>query len=457
MTQPTPWSTLTSTALAALLSLGTGVTVAGEASAFIVTDADFYPRNPAKEALGRLLFFDKILSGNRNISCATCHHPFTATSDGLSLPLGAGGVGLGPTRRPEAGERGVVERVPRNAPALFNLGAREFRVLFHDGRLVADPAPLGKIHALDGIPLPAGLDNLLAAQAMQPVISLLEMAGEPATNEVADAVVADRLVGPNGAWDLLAQRLRNLSGYADLFQAAYPAIREAKDISFVHAANALAAFQSAAFRCTESVFDQAVRGDQTIASPKAFSGAMLFYGKAGCATCHSGPFQTDHGFHAIGVPQIGPGRGDNQPGFADGHDDFGREQATRNPADRFRFRTPSLRQVAMTGPWGHDGAYNDLEQMLRHHLDPAKALEDYDKGQAVLPSREDLDAFDFQVQSDSERRRAIAERSELAPLALTEAEIAELMEFLRALTDPNCLDLRRLIPAQVPSGLQVFD
>jgi cytochrome c peroxidase len=108
-----------------------------------VVDADYYgdgDRSEEKVALGRMLFFDKILSGNKNIACATCHHPNHGSSDGLALSLGEGPLGLGPERRPGATlAEGIHGRVPRNSPALFNLGAREFTRMFHDGRVEADP------------------------------------------------------------------------------------------------------------------------------------------------------------------------------------------------------------------------------------------------------------------------------------------------------------------------------
>ena len=84
--------------------------------------------------LGRNLFYDRILSGNKNIACSTCHHPRFATSDGLSLGLGEGGLGLGPKRLADP-ENTPEQRIPRNSPALFNLGSPEFTVLFHDGRI----------------------------------------------------------------------------------------------------------------------------------------------------------------------------------------------------------------------------------------------------------------------------------------------------------------------------------
>jgi cytochrome c peroxidase len=117
--------------------LASSQSFAGE---FTVTDADFHDRNEAKEKLGKFLMFDKILSGNKNISGATCHHPLAGLGDGLALPVGEGGKGLGVTRDTGTGDDAIVERVPRNAPHVFNLGAKEFTVLFHDGRVAADPA-----------------------------------------------------------------------------------------------------------------------------------------------------------------------------------------------------------------------------------------------------------------------------------------------------------------------------
>ncbi|MFK5893292.1 MAG: cytochrome c peroxidase [Pseudomonadota bacterium] len=426
----------------------------------------FPTRNTAKEELGKLLMFDKILSGNKNISCATCHHPLTGIGDGLSLPIGEGGQGLGIGRNTGSGTDTVVERVPRNAPHVFNLGASEFTIMFHDGRVAEDRRQVSGFQSPAAGQLPLGLESALAAQAMFPVTSATEMAGQAGENDIADATEISALGGAGGVWDILATRLKAIPEYVSLFTQTFDDISTADGITYVHAANAIAAFEASAWRCTNSPFDRffqknadsAKPGEQAnVVTSEAISGANLFYGKAGCSTCHSGPFQTDQQFHAIAMPQIGPGKGDNQDGYSDGRDDFGRERVTGDIADRYKFRTPSLRQVVQTGPWGHDGAFNTLEAMLRHHLDAVNSLNNYDKIQAVLPSRSDLDAHDFIVQEDSARREAIANANEISPVSLTDEEVTELMGFLNALTDVSCLDLRSTAPMRVPSGLPLYD
>lgn len=421
-----------------------------------VGDADYHhvgQQGGAKFELGKRLFFDKELSGNRNISCATCHHTLADTGDGLSLPVGEGGLGLGVTRDTGSGADAIHERVPRNAPPVFNLGAREFVRLFHDGRVEVNPLRPSGFDSPAGDDLPLGLETALSVQAMFPVTSGTEMAGQAGENSIADAAAMGHLAGPGGVWEQLALRLQTIPEYVDRFKAAFADVTHASDITFVHAANAIAVFESIAWRADNSPFDKYLRGDKHAMSKNARKGMKLFYGKAGCSECHSGPFQTDHGFNAIAMPQIGPGKGDG----TDGHDDFGRERVTLNPVDRYRFRTPTLRNVALTGPWGHDGAFNSLEGVVRHHLDSVASLTSYDKHQALLPSRADLDALDYIAHDDAGRRDAIADANELVAVDLSESEIDDLLDFLHALTDPGSIDLRNDVPKTVPSGLTLAE
>lgn len=370
--------------------------------------------------LGKQLFFDKILSGNLNISCATCHHPFAGTGDDLLLPVGEGANGTVVTRDTGLGFDAVRERVPRNAPPVLNLGAREFTTLFHDGRIQPGPDSPGRIASPAGNQLPAGLNNALAAQAMFPVTSATEMAGQPGENPVADAAAVGRLSGPDGVWDQLAERLRGIDAYATQFIAAFDDVSNAEDIRFSHAANAIAAFEAAAWRSDDSPFDRFLRGESAALSPVQIRGMNLFYGRAGCSGCHTGALQTDHSFH-------------------------------------YRFRVPSLRNVALTAPYGHSGAYNTLDAVVYHHLNPLEALENYDRGQVRMPRRPDLDAYDGYAMNDPSIRAAIAAANELPPVELRESDIRALIEFLHALTDTSALDMRSDVPASVPSGLSVAD
>ncbi|WP_235963028.1 cytochrome-c peroxidase [Ruegeria haliotis] len=443
-------------------------------------DSDFlYDGKPKAELveLGRNLFFDPILSGNRNISCGTCHDPARGTSDGIALSIGEGGTGFGDKRRTADG---VTERIPRNAQALWNIGAKEYRSMFHDGRV--EPDPLATFDSGFWSParehLPVGLDSVLAAQAMFPVLSASEMAGQKGENPVATAVAEDRITD---AWNLLAERLADQPQYRTLFRAAIP---EDNEVTMVQAANALAAFQSVAFRSNQTAFDQFIAGDHTALSHTARKGADLFYGKAGCADCHSGALLTDHDFHAIAVPQIGPGKGHGgdtsywrASGFGLHTEDEGRYRVTFKMDDLFAFRTPSLRNVSLTGPWGHDGAFDDLEAMVRHHLDSVASLEAFDADTVSLPELDQIiektgdgselifrplnperrSAFDLRdrwVHGAAELRERIANANTLAPVQLEEPQIAELMAFLDSLTDPTAKDRSALIPQTVPSGLE---
>ncbi|MFW2541896.1 cytochrome-c peroxidase [Primorskyibacter sp. 2E107] len=412
-----------------------------------VTEADYGPIDPAEAKLGQLLFYDPVLSGNRNISCATCHHPKFATSDGLSLGLGEGGVGLGPDRHATA-RNTPEERIPRNATALFNLGAKAFTTLFHDGRIQADPTRKSGIRTPMDEDMVTGFSGVLSAQTMFPVLSPDEMAGHYSENDVAQAVRSGLITGPGGAWDIISKRVAAIPQYQAGFEAVYPHVAAGEEVRFTDISNAIAAFIAFEWRSDDSPFDAALRGEVPL-SGLAADGAALFYGEAGCAGCHSGPFQTDHGFHATGAPQLGPGKAAR---FEHHSRDDGRMRVTGREEDRFAFRTPSLRNVARTGPWGHAGAHDDLRRFVADHVRGGAALDAYVRS-AVLP---DLPGGkpDWAVLDDPAERAALAAASRSGP-ALTEPELDALLAFLDSLTDPAALSGRLGVPDRVPSGLAV--
>lgn len=397
-------------------------------------DTAFPPTDMASVLLGRDLFFDPILSGNRNISCATCHHHAFGSSDGRALPLGEGGEGLGPDRHAGSG-MDAPRVIPRSAPPLFNLGAHEITTIFHDGRLRRDP------DAHNGIRMPNGLtlDQPLApvaAQAMLPPVAADEMAGQPGENEVADAVAANRIEGPDGAWQILADRVAAIPSYHDRFaeKLGHDAPIRMSDI-----AAAIGDFITFEFRATESRFDVFLRGDIGALDMTEQFGLALFYGKAGCHSCHSGPLLTDQGFHALGMPQTGPGKGHG----ANGITDLGRGAVTGDSGDHYRFRTPSLRNVALTAPYGHSGSYANLGDVIRHHADPAAGLATF------LPAETDP------AMRDDDEALTIFAAISLRPTALSEVEVAALVDFLQSLTDETPVNGRLGPPEAVPSGLPV--
>lgn len=401
----------------------------------------FPPEDKDRIELGWLLFYDPILSGNRTVSCATCHHPKFGTSDGVSLALGDGGIGLGPDRKSDP-ENLPEARIPRNAPGLWNLGAAEFTRFFHDGRLELDPDQPDGIRTPLGADMTQGFASPLAAQAMFPVLSGDEMAGHYSENDISRAVRQGLLSQEGGAWELIAKRVAGIPAYRDGFAKALPG----EPVTFAAIANVIADFIAFEWRADNALFDRAMRGDATLPTP-AQQGMELFYGKAGCSTCHSGWLQTDHRFHAIAVPQFGPGKAAR---FESHARDEGRLRVTGDPEDAYAFRTPSLRNVTLTAPYGHNGAFATLEAMVRHHLDPVQSLMTYSLDQTTLPALPGVE--DLRILSDPAELDRIAQANDLAPTPLTDAEIASLIAFLEALEDPA----ERLgIPDAVPSGLPV--
>ena len=412
-----------------------------------VTDAAYATVDLDEAKLGQLLFYDPILSGNRETACATCHHPSFGTSDGVSLSFGDGAIGLGPDRVPDPNNM-PEERIPRNSPALFNLGAREFTVLFHDGRLEEDAASPNGIRTPLGADMALGFASILSAQTMFPVLSRDEMAGSYQENDVARLVRQGRITGDGGAWDILARRVADIDVYADQFSEVYPHINIADDIAFTDISNAIAAFIEFEWRSDTAPFDAHLRGDRPLTN-EAARGLDVFYGKGQCADCHAGPFLTDHKFHAMAAPQIGPGKSAT---FEDHHRDEGRFRVTGQIADSYAFRTPSLRNVALTAPYGHAGAHKDLAQFVSDHATPAQSLAQFDRTQVVLPA---FEGDDFAVLDDPSQTLAISNAVSVAPVALSSADVAHLVAFLQSLTDPISKTGRLGSPSTVPSGLPV--
>ena len=403
----------------------------------IVPIGEMPAQNPAQVALGRALFFDKILSGNRDVACATCHDVSTGLGDGRSLAVGTGGTGTGVARRLGAGR----QFTPRSAPSLLNAGLGlytmfwDLRLTGGQGQFVTDP----------NVPFPSALPNILTAQAMLPVLSRHEMRGAPGDvdgfgnpNELA--LLGDQQ--PAEVWNAIMQRLLAVSEYMAMFNAAFPGTGPHR---FEHAARALAVFQMEAFTRTRSPFDRYLERDDAALNLVQKRGGLLFFGKAQCSSCHNGPFLGGQGLANVGAPQIGPG-GTKQPPL-----DMGRGEHDNNDFYRFAFRVAPLRNVELSAPYFHSGAFRTLDAVVRHYNDVRKSLTEYD------PSQLDPDVRPM-YRGDPATTSAVLATLDgrlNRPLGLTDKEIGELVAFLKSLTDPAARSLTSLVPASVPSGLSV--
>lgn len=399
-------------------------------------------QNPAMVELGRSLFFDKILSGNRDVSCATCHDPEAALTDGMRIAVGTGGSGATAQRIPGAGR----QFVPRNAPSLLNQGIGHFYSLW-DGRVNEEGGP-GTLRPPPGVVFPAGLSSILAAQAMLPVLNRVEMRGTAGDvdrfgnpNELA--AFSDAASGQ--VWQATMSRLLAIQEYAAKFAAAFPAVPP-QSLGFQHAANALAAFQISAFTRTNSPFDRYLARDNSALTDEQKRGGILFFGKAQCASCHFGALLGGSQFANIGVPQFGPGAGAAAPL------DRGRgEQFPNFQFYDFAFRVPSLRNVELTAPYMHNGAYGSLEQVVRHYTNADSALRNYDVNQLPAELRA---SYRGDAASISKILLNLDGRLRLG-IRLTATEQSEIVAFLKSMTDPAARNLSSVIPASVPSGLPV--
>lgn len=337
-----------------------------------------FDRNDFAATLGRLLFFDVGLSKNEKVSCATCHDPEKSFTDGRALMRG---IGDG----------------PRNTPTLWNVAHQ--RWFFWDGRA-----------------------DSLWAQAQQPLLAVHEMGATPRS---------------------VAQRIADDARLATAYRATFGTLPDAEDIAnfpdddprattiFVNASKAIAAFESKILTAP-SPFDRFVAGlrkrryvDESVFSNEARRGLSLFLGKGQCTLCHNGPLLSDREFHNIGLGphptqpiDVGRHKGvadvlaDRMNGlgpFSDGTADPVNDRVrfvVQKPNNFGEFKTPTLRHVADTAPYMHDGRFATLDDVLDFYSElPDKA---------VLGHREES----------------------LRPLHLTIEEKADLIAFLRSLSGP---------------------
>ncbi len=387
--------------------------------------------------VGRLLWFDTVTGLNDDNTCAGCHSPTNGFGDSQPIAIGIENNGVvGPDR---TGPRNM-----RRAPMVLNTAF--FPSLMWNSRFASSSGDPFDSSAGFVFPPPegeslSGEPHLLVAQAFIPPTERTEVAGFdfPGDN---DAIRGE-----------VVRRLNAVPAYRRLFGAAFASVRAGGAIDYEMFARAIAEFE---FTLTfaDAPIDRYARGDQNALDASEKRGALLFFGQAGCVSCHgvagrSNEMFTDFRQHAIGVPQLVPQVTNNQFDGSGANEDFGREDFTGNPSDRYAFRTPSLRNVALNAAFMHDGAFTSLTEAIRHHLNVRASLLAYDPAAQGLPP--DLTG------PIGPRQPLLAALDPLlaSPVVLTDAQLADLVAFVSdALLDPRARPsrLRALVPHSVPSG-----
>lgn len=406
--------------------------------------------NSPLSQLGMKLFFSKALGGDQDSACVTCHHPSLAGGDALSLSIGVNAVFpdlLGAGRSNSDG----IPIVPRNSLTTFNV-ALYTKGLFWDSKV--EKLPSGGIFTPSsssyGIADPNAVD-LVSAQARFPVTSAAEMRG--LTFEVDLPMVE--------VWSHLEARVGNYGkGIGELttnnwqseFEGVYGVASSVEElITFNRIVEAIGAYERSQI-FINNPWKNYVEGNTSAISQSAKKGALLFFknqaqGGAGCAQCHSGDFFTNELFHTIAMPQIGRGKGTG-PTF---DNDEGRSMITMDEKDKFTFRTPSLLNIEVTGPWGHAGAYTTLEQVVRHYIDPAQALTDYNYSQLDNGIQTENTAANTQLALDKIEQDNQAGRLTVQNIALSDEQISNILHFLNALTDP-CVKSKTCLAPWIPNS-----
>ena len=410
-----------------------------------------------KAQLGMHLFFSKSLGADRDAACVTCHHPMLGGGDNLSLPIGVGAVNpdlLGTGRLHASGSTNYDggPLVPRNAPTTFNIVGWN-KSLFHDGRLTQlNASDISTPDSGQNIKDELATANLASAQSRFPITSNEEMKGfehADKDNQEIREYVASRIGGYGEGKDELNDTAYWLKKFKTALSKPNGTAEEL--ITEQNIAMLIGEYEnSQAF--VDTPWKAYVEGNANALSASEKKGALLFFtsiedGGADCASCHSGDFFTDEKFHNIAMPQFGHGKGSGDEGI----EDFGRMLATSDANDKYGFRTPTLLNVEVTGPWGHTGAYTSLEAVVRHHLNAKEAIENYDVSQLVQTGLQNLEQL--KVNTNKAVKHLEEARKEgldvLKNNTLSDVEVNNLIDFLHTLTDP-CVKNEECLSKWIP-------
>jgi cytochrome c peroxidase len=455
------------------------------------------PINPKLANLGRLLWFDKFQSLGRDNSCGGCHSPTNGMGDTQPVAIGVQNNNLvGPHR---AGPRNQ-----RRAPTVVN--AALYPNVMWNSRLASvarNPFDTSLGFSLSVFPVPEdlgtptapirfssaqnhlhGVTHLLQAQAHLPPTELTELAGFKGScpNGVSDPWLGRRfcqfddedspgepLPPPDSSGfrnePIRQAMLAALNGsdvYRSLFRELFPETGPPlnQPVDFYMYGKAIAEFEFTLV-FADAPLDRFGRGYVDAMTWSQKRGALLFFGKAKCVECHrvdgeSNEMFSDFEEHVVGVPQNAPTFGAHLgnvifsgPG---GDEDYGREERTGDPADRYKFRTAPLRNLAVSSAFFHNGAYTRLDEAIRFHLNVVGSARRYNPALAGLPS-------DLTHRIGPPISKTLIDPRLQNPIGLADQEFRDLLHFVeQGLLDPRVKrsHLCELVPASVPSGLSTM-
>lgn len=391
--------------------------------------------------IGRLLWFDTIGGLNDDNTCAGCHSPTNGFGDTQSIAIGIENNGIvGPDR--------TGPRNQRRTPIVIN--SAFFPNLMWNSRFISlshdpfDNSAGFQFPAPEGLLL-SDLPHLLTAQAFIPPTERNEVAGFEFPGDNFD--IRDEVL----------RRLNSVPNYRKLFGDVFREVKNGAPITFEMFGKAIAEFE---FTLTfaDAPIDKFARGNKNAMTSDEKKGALLFFGKARCVECHSVSGQSNEMFsdfadHVIGIPQIAPAVTNSVFDGPGANEDFGLEQITGDPNDRYKFRTSPIRNVALQPTFFHNGAFTDLEAAVRHHLDVFSSALNY------TPASQNLDADLLGPTGPIQPVLARLDPILATPIQLTEEEIGQLVGFVRnGLLDQRAKpdNLRKLVPGSVPSGRPVL-
>ena len=462
--------------------------------------------------LGKALFWTKGLSADREVACVSCHHPFLGFGDGIPLPVGVDAEfpdRLGPGRkrkRTDADQIPVFANgnapMPRNSPTLIGLAFWDQSITWDgtvysetgtpgmsgvNGRIIApvDTPPVRGMftHPLlprsdfltyedkwdKGMPISSGHGLLPAAVNAAMRGKAFGAKTAPTMSTRTDLEVRQALAAAIGNYGSHTLPALPKNEWLPLFRKAYddPTGPVDKLVTANKISVAIASYERT-MTFTNTPWKAYVQGNDNAISASAKRGAALFYktneaGGANCASCHTGDFFTDEQYWVIAVPQMGRGKTDVN-NHHNGNDDWGRAHVTGHRDDKYAYRTQMLLGVEMTGPWGHDGVFNTLKEVVQHHLNPARSIQAFDwtkisKDGGPLNLNNSKENTDRALKKLQQQRKA-GKKGVLKDVDLTDAQVDDIVEFLKSLTDPCLKDqacLAKWIPAQTdpdPDGLR---